>query len=392
MPSPLPRRLVLLGASLATAVLAASAIAAVGHGQARSTSPEKAAVAVAVPVAQVVGAGAGGRVPWSAPLNVGVADGTLLDVEGTDPDGSPVRGSVGIDGRWTSLGTLLPAAEYPLTAVVRDAGGRTTRVPLVARTSPADRVVHAVLSPGDDAVVGVGMPVVVRLDEPVKDPADRAALVQRLRVQATPAVDGSWRWMSADELHYRPAQFWAPGTRISVVSDLHRLALPSGAWGSGIRTSSFRVGKAVISTVDVTAHTMTVTQGGKVLRVLKASMGKPAFPTIGGTHLVLEKNATRIMDSDTVGLPGEYKTKVDWAVRLTYSGTFTHSAPWSVKDQGLRNVSHGCVNLSPADAKWFYELVRRGDVVQVVNAEVGPRLSDPGSADWNVPYAEWSSP
>ena len=174
-----------------------------------------------------------------------------------------------------------------------------------------------------------------------------------------------------------------------MVSDLDRLALPGGTFGSGRRTSGFRIGEAVVSTVDVAAHTLTVTRGGEVLRVLKASMGAPEFPTRGGTHLVLEKAAARVMDSDTVGLPGAYELEVEWAVRLTYSGTFTHSAPWSLASQGVANVSHGCINLSPDDARWFFEQVRRGDVVEVVNATEGPKLSDPGAADWNLDFAQW---
>jgi lipoprotein-anchoring transpeptidase ErfK/SrfK len=118
-------------------------------------------------------------------------------------------------------------------------------------------------------------------------------------------------------------------------------------------------------------------------------MGSPEFPTRGGTHLVLEKDATRVMNSDTVGLPGAYTTRVEHAVRLTYSGTFTHAAPWSVKDQGVRNVSHGCVNLSPEDARWFYDLARRGDVVQVVGTDVPPLPDDPGSMDWNMSFEQW---
>lgn len=118
-------------------------------------------------------------------------------------------------------------------------------------------------------------------------------------------------------------------------------------------------------------------------------MGRPEFPTRNGVHLVLEKEGSKVMDSATVGLPGEYLTKVEWAVRISYSGTFTHSAPWSVKDQGVRNVSHGCINLSPAGAKWFFDQARRGDVVEVVGSSAGPKLTDPGAVDWNVPFEEW---
>ena len=106
-------------------------------------------------------------------------------------------------------------------------------------------------------------------------------------------------------------------------ADLEGLPLPDGVWGSGVRTSRFEIGDEVVSTVDVTAHTMAVTGNGEVLR---ASMGTPQNPTRGGTHLVIEKYASKVLDSDTVGLPGEYETEVDWAVRLTYSGTFTHAA------------------------------------------------------------------
>lgn len=60
-------------------------------------------------------------------------------------------------------------------------------------------------------------------------------------------------------------------------------------------------------------------------------------------------------------------------------------------DQGVRNVSHGCVNLSPADARWFFDLVTRGDVVQVVGSPVAPLPLDPGSVDWNMPFEQWKA-
>ncbi len=41
------------------------------------------------------------------------------------------------------------------------------------------------------------------------------------------------------------------------------------------------------------------------------------------------------------------------------SDNYVHSAPWSVADQGKRNVSHGCINISPSNAKWFCELRHR---------------------------------
>jgi lipoprotein-anchoring transpeptidase ErfK/SrfK len=378
-------------------VVAASLLVVGGVGTAgavalldEQTLGTPAAVASPVPVPEVVAEslGDGGLQPWDAPLRVVARDGDLRDLVALDPDGEPVAGTVDA-GAWTSRGPLLPSSSYRLTATVRDAAGQERQRPLAVRTTDPAALLSASLTPGDDAVVGVGQPVAVRLDGPVRDPAARAAVEERLSVKSQPSVLGAWRWMSETELHWRPAQFWPAGAKVSVRADLDRLALPGGLWGSGTRTSQFSIGDAVVSTVDVAAHTMTVTRNGEVLRVLKASMGKPEHPTRGGTHLVLEKDASRIMNSDTVGLPGAYRTEVQWAVRLTYSGTFTHAAPWSVADQGVRNVSHGCINLSPDDAKWFYDLARRGDVVQVVGTDVPPKLDDPGAADWNLTFEEW---
>jgi lipoprotein-anchoring transpeptidase ErfK/SrfK len=137
---------------------------------------------------------------------------------------------------------------------------------------------------------------------------------------------------------------------------------------------------------------MTVRRNGRVLRVMKASMGRPEFATRNGTFVVLEKHRRRIMDSATVNLPPgtpAYRTAVEHAVRITNSGTFTHGAPWSVRDQGVRNVSHGCINLSPENAKWFYENAKRGDVVHVVGTDVPPLPDDPGSRNWNLTFEEW---
>lgn len=330
---------------------------------------------------------------WRGPLVVLTDPGELVEVRGAHPDGRPLTGRFGSHGRWSSTGPLVPDAVYQLTGSVRDPSGAVHQWSLTARTRAAKKVLHASISPGDDRIVGVGQPVSVRLSRPVPG-SGRAEVQRRLSVTATPPVTGAWRWMSDTEVHYRPARFWAPGTQIEVVADLNHLALPGGAWGSGRRTSSYRIGEAVTALVDVRRHTMTVRRAGRVLRVLPASMGKPGFDTRNGTFLVLEKFERRIMDSATVNLPPgtpAYRTAVRHAVRLSYSGTFTHGAPWSVRSQGSANVSHGCINLSPADAAWFYRQVRRGDVVRVVGSPAGPLPHDPGSRDWNMSFAQWTS-
>ena len=348
---------------------------------------------VPVPVVTTVGQ-AGGAVPWDKPLALSVVDGTLRTVSAVDPDGTLLDGALTATG-WSSSSTLLPGSTYRLTATVIDTAGKRHTVAVTTRTTPPSKTLHVVLSPGDGKVVGVGMTVIANLDRAVTSDTDRAAVVKRFSVTTTPSVLGDWRWMSPTELHYRGASYWAAGTTIKTHADFTRLHLSDGVWGEGVRDTDYSIGSAIISTVDVTKHVMTVVKDGKLLRTVKVSTGRDKYPTKGGVHLVLEKTKLKIMDSATVGIPRKsrdgYYEKVPDSIRISYGGAFVHSAGWSVRDQGIRNVSHGCVNISPADAAWFFDLVKRGDVVNVIHAAVGPKLSDPGMSDWNIPFAAWAN-
>ena len=98
------------------------------------------------------------------------------------------------------------------------------------------------------------------------------------------------------------------------------------------------------------------------------------------------------MDSETFGLShsaGGYRTMVDWATQMSYSGIYVHSAPWSLGDQGVDDVSNGCLNVSPANAEWFLNNALRGDVVIAKNTVGEPLPGDDGLGDWNVPWAVW---
>jgi lipoprotein-anchoring transpeptidase ErfK/SrfK len=382
------------GRRRALGLLAASAFL-LGTAACNDAAPTTTATASPTPAPVLTPAGARqGVVSWAKPLVLSADLGTLRDVSVTDPRGYPVQGTLA-DGTWTSATTLLPGAAYHVAAEVTDQVGAARRLDLTVRTSKATKTLRAVHSPRSDRVVGVGLPAIVTLSRSVNDPEDRRAVVSKLRVVTEPQVDGAWRWISPKELHYRGAHYWAKGTSISVHSDLDGLRLSGGVWGEGSVDTRFRVGSAVIATVDVAAKSMVVTVDGKVVRTLKVSTGRPEFPTKGGVHLVLEKTKLEVMDSATVGIPrsapGGYYLKVPNSVRISYGGAFVHSASWSVRDQGVRNVSHGCVNLSPADSAWYFDLVKRGDVVSIVNAVAKPRLSDPGTADWNIPFEEWAN-
>jgi lipoprotein-anchoring transpeptidase ErfK/SrfK len=85
------------------------------------------------------------------------------------------------------------------------------------------------------------------------------------------------------------------------------------------------------------------------------------------------------------GMPGYYNELVYDAVQFTFSGDYVHSAPWSVSDQGIANVSHGCVNVAPGYAAWFYGHSVLGDPISVVGSPVAGTWGD----GWTIYFLGW---
>ena len=227
-------------------------------------------------------------------------------------------------------------------------------------------------NPVNGSMVGVAKPIIINFVRPI---ADRGMAEQATHISSVPPVPGKFYWTNDSQLRWRPLSFWPANTTVNIDA--------SGA------KSSFRTGESLVATVDDTAHQMTVTRNGKVEKTFPVSMGKPdgKHETKNGTYYVLEKFASIVMDSATYGVPNTsaegYKLTVQDAVRIDNSGAFVHSAPWSVGDQGKRNVSHGCINLSPANAKWFYDNFGSGDPVVIKNS-VGSYNQPDGAQDWQV--------
>jgi lipoprotein-anchoring transpeptidase ErfK/SrfK len=104
--------------------------------------------------------------------------------------------------------------------------------------------------------------------------------------------------------------------------------------------------------------------------------------------VIMDKLTETVFDTtDTDGAAG-YKTKIQYAQRITWSGQYIHSAPWSVGAQGHRNVSHGCVNVSPSNARWLFDKTLIGDPVIVKGT--GDKLGyGDGWTPWNVSWSEF---
>jgi lipoprotein-anchoring transpeptidase ErfK/SrfK len=386
------------------------------HGAVRRTHPALRTTAAATALAALLAGCTGGSVgeavapprPASVDVNVpddatdvpvdtlvrlGVEHGTVTEAALESVDGAKVPGEGGESG-WSAAARLEPATAYVLRALVKGDDGAVVQVQRSFTTQQLtlDEQTYPSVAPLEGETVGVGMPVIVTFDIPVRN---RKLFEQHMHVRSTPEVTGSWHWISDSVVHYRPERYWPAGTKVTVDLDLNSLPAGGGVYGQQDQHVPFTVGRRVVTTVDVAKHTLTMNVDGKDVRTIPVSTGKPGHETRGGTKVVMEKFSSVDMDAASTGVdrsdPDYYDiSDVRWAMRVTNSGEFLHAAPWSVGSQGRENVSHGCVGMSTADAKWVYDRSRRGDVVRFVNSS--RRLEDNnGWTDWNVDWTDWEA-
>jgi lipoprotein-anchoring transpeptidase ErfK/SrfK len=325
-----------------------------------------------------------------ARAKVVASDGRLRSVTVRAADGRRLAGRLDGDGRtWASSGTLAPATRYRVSVVAVDEAGTAARQTTSFTTLRPRAELRAAIMPLEGETVGVGLPIGIWFSQAV---ADRAAVERRLQVDSSKPVEGAWHWFNDREVHYRPRSYWPGGATVTLRTRLAGVAAGDGVWGVADRTVRFRIGDRHVSVVNAKTHRMKVVANGRTLRVLPVSTGRDKYPTTNGVHFVVEKTPDKLMDSSTVGIPrnspGGYYQHVKWSVRISNSGEFVHAAPWSTGSQGRANVSHGCVNLSTANAAWFFKLTRRGDVVEVVGSPKRPGDSF-GVADWNMSWSAW---
>ena len=331
-------------------------------------------------------------VPVDQPITVSARGGVLSSVSLTDADGQPVPGELSTDGvDWAATEPLAYGGQYSL--VVRSFGlAGVTDENIAFKTHAPENLTTPYLMPNDGEVVGVGQPIAIRFDENIPD---RVAAQKAITITTDPPVAGAFYWLSNREVRWRPEQFWTPGTTVNVKVDTLGTDLGAGLYGQRDLAARFTIGDRVIATADDDAKLLTVRRNGEVIKTMPISMGKDATPTNNGVYIVGDRYQHLIMDSATYGVPSDspkgYRLEVDWATQMSYSGIYVHSAPWSVAAQGSSNTSHGCLNVSPANAEWFYENTRRGDVVQV-EGTVGSVLSGTeGLGDWNIPWSQWKA-
>lgn len=320
--------------------------------------------------------------------------GTITQGALTTADGkTTIKGRVAGDV-WVASERLEPGTAYRLKVTGHGEDGKDATLTRAFSTEELtlQQQTYPSVAPLQGETVGIGMPVIVTFDVPVKN---RALFERNMSVQATSAVEGAWDWFSDREVHFRPKHFWKAGTDVKVVLRLNGLPAGRGIYGQQDQVIDFTIGREAISTVDVASHQLTFTVNGKKIRRIPVSSGDAKHRSRQGTKIIMEKFSSINMDAATTGIdsedPGYYNIKdVRWAMRITNSGEFLHAAPWTDASQGRVNVSHGCTGMSTANADWLYHQSRRGDVVKFVHS---PRVLEDrnGWTDWNVPWSTWKA-
>ena len=305
--------------------------------------------------------------------------GKITDVTVKSSGDDPVTGALS-DGetRWHSTYALPIASSYRVTATGTDGGGHPVTVTSSFSTPTPSHTFAAEIYEADDATYGVGMPIMLTFSQPI---TNKAAVERSLQITTSKPVVGAWYWDGSEQLDFRPRDYWPADTTVSFDGHLNGVEGANGVYGGHDLSQSFSIGQSVIAVANTSTHQTQIYVGGKLTHNWPISTGRATMPTPDGTYLTVQKNNPVRMIGGTKGTAGYYNELVNWAVRFTFSGDYYHSAPWSVVDQGTTNVSHGCVNLPPADAETYYQMAIPGDPITIE--------SSPKSGNWDDGWTEW---
>jgi lipoprotein-anchoring transpeptidase ErfK/SrfK len=326
--------------------------------------------------------------PATGTRNASPSDGiTVTAVDGGRVNGvtvksastRPVTGTLGTNGTsWHTTYALPTGQSYTVTATGTDASGHPVTATSTFTTLTPAAAFHAQIFEGAGATYGVGMPVMLTFDHPI---TNRAAVERALTLTTSKRVTGAWYWDGSEQLDFRPRDYWPAGTTVSLSSHLDGVEGAPGVYGVHDLSQTFAIGQSVITVADASTHRTRVYVGGKLAHTWPISTGRSTMPTPDGTYLTIEKGNPVRMTGGKKGTPGYYNELVNWAVRFTFSGDYYHAAPWSVVDQGVSNVSHGCVNLAPEDAEAYYAMAVPGAPVTITNS--------PKAGNWDNGWTEW---
>ena len=381
-----------IGAAFATGALPPSSADKPAAVESPSASPTVQAAPVSITASPEDGAVAvnPASLPTVTATNAVIESVSLKPAAG----GEAVPGTTSADGAtWTADAPLAFNTTYAMDVVLEDqAGKQTTRTQSFETVKPANEA-NAFMYPQNAAVVGVGQPIEINFSEPV---TNKDAVEKAIKVTSSSGQAGAFYWITDTKVRYRPEEFWAPNSAITVDMQLFGVDFGNGMIGNFNETRTFNTHNTRLAVVDNVTKTMQVFIDGQLTRTFPVTLGEPTWPSPSGYQVVVSQHEKLPFRAESIGLkPGDpdYYEPFDasWASRLTNSGVFVHQAlNGAVSALGSINVSHGCVGMSAEGAKYFFDTFDPGDVVQVLNTEAGPVSIDDGYGDWNIPWDQYA--
>ena len=351
-------------------------------GKPEAEAPAEPAAKIALQPA----AGAEGVNP-AAPVKVTVSDGQIEDVTLTNPAGKKVIGKLAADGTsWTVGEPLGFDKTYTWSGTAVGADGEQREIAGDFTTVTPNGLVGTSINTGDGKTYGVAMPIAVTFDGPVDD---KAAAERAMTVKTSVPVEGAWAWLDDQRAHWRPKAYWPAGAKVTVNLKLYGVPYGDGVFGADDMTSHFTIGRNQVVKANTQTHRVQVFRGGKLVNDFPASMGLESDPgrvTNSGTHVVMSKHEKYKMTNPKYKY---FNVEVPWAVRISNNGEFVHGYAPSIPSQGNQNVSHGCVNLSPDNAKVYFDAALVGDPVEITGSNKQLDAADGDYYDWAVSWDEW---
>ena len=371
-------------AAVAALTLLAAGCSGGGHGTSQASAAARtgagttsgSGAAKAAPRVTITPANGAKDVDPSAGIIVTAANGTLTNVT-VRTAGDAVSGSMSQGGTvWRSQWALDVSQAYTVTAMASGHGGTVT-VTSAFRTLTPSRTFTTEILEGYHQSYGVGMPIILYFSQRI---TDKAAVERALELTTSTPVVGAWYWddpcnMAPTCVYFRPRDYWPSGTTVSFTGHLNGVQGARGVYGYHTLTQTFSIGPSLIAVGNTATHRTQIYYNGKLRYDWPISSGRPGDDTPNGSYLTIEKENPVQMTG-----PG-YSISVPYSVRFTWSGDYYHDAYWSVGQQGFENVSHGCVNLSPADAEIYYNLAVPGDPITI--------MGSPKAGIWDNGWTEW---
>lgn len=332
------------------------------------------------------------------PITITAKGGTIVELTFTNPEGKKVKGSLSKDRTSWKLGEPLGFGKtYTVTGVAVNPIGAQTEINATYRTATTIEPVTTTITPGDGAVVGVAMPVIVRFGF---NPQDKALIEKHVKIVTEPKVEGSWAWITHDGMTYpsldwRPKEYWPAGTKVHVESNIYGLKFADNWYGGDDVAVDFTIGRNQVVKANAKKNQVQVFRDGKLKWTFNGSFGRgdvvgdPNLVTRSGIHVVTSKHAEYTMSNPEYGYTD---AKEYWAVRISNNGEFLHNnpgtSPWQLANA---NITHGCINLSWDDAKKYFDSAMTGDPVEITGTSIQLSAADGDIYDWTIPWKKWQT-